>query len=151
VGENIRRVRLAAGVTHQGQFAGLLGVPQSAVSRWENDHYAMPDTETLIKIAAALGCSIDDLLRGIYPEYDAQRDRVRHTGTSPSPALTGVEADAATARLLEAAWEQGRRDAIAEIEGAAEAFADQIKQLTSEAAPARPALPQIGRVRRRSR
>lgn len=70
IGENIRRLRIAAGFAEQKPFAEALSVPQSRVSDWEHDRYGLPDTATLIKMAKTLGVSIDALLSGIDPHYD---------------------------------------------------------------------------------
>lgn len=53
--------RLAAGMT-QAQLAAAVGCTQKDVSRWERGVYS-PKTETLSKIAQALGCAMEDLLQ----------------------------------------------------------------------------------------
>lgn len=59
----ISRARLAAGMTQKASGCG-----KSSLSRWENGKCA-PRTETLIKIAKALGCSIDDLIETGEEQY----------------------------------------------------------------------------------
>lgn len=56
----IARARLAAGMT-QGQLAQIIGCYQKDVSEWERGVQS-PRVETLMKISAALGCKVDDLL-----------------------------------------------------------------------------------------
>ena len=70
LGKNIKRLRLAAGLSTQRAVAELLGVPQPQVCDWENDRYAILEVATLLKLAKALHCSVDQLLAGVDPEYD---------------------------------------------------------------------------------
>lgn len=57
----IRAKRKAAGMTLE-QLADRLHVTRQAVCRWEVGD-ALPTADRLPDIAAALGCSIDDLYR----------------------------------------------------------------------------------------
>jgi putative transcriptional regulator len=79
-------IRYSADVTHigaairakrkpqmtQGEFAARLGLTQPSVSAWERGD-SMPTADTLPKIARILGCSVDDLVIGLDPQYDAAR------------------------------------------------------------------------------
>lgn len=56
----ITRARMAAGMT-QGQLAQAIGQTQNDVSRWERGMH-QPRTDVLLKIAGALGCTLEDLL-----------------------------------------------------------------------------------------
>lgn len=56
---NIKSLRIAAGMT-QEQFAAELSIERSTVSKWETGE-AKPRTDTLLRIAMLLGCSVDDL------------------------------------------------------------------------------------------
>ena len=56
----IARIRMDRGLT-QGQLADKIGCRQKDVSRWESG--TKPGVDYLVKIAAALECSIDDLLK----------------------------------------------------------------------------------------
>lgn len=69
VGENIKRIREEKRLT-QVAVAEVIGVKPTQISNWENDRYGIPDTSSLLKLAKALGCTVDDLLAGIDPEYD---------------------------------------------------------------------------------
>ncbi len=51
--------RKAAGMT-QAEFAAIIGVDRSTVTKWERGS-AYPSSDKLPEIAAALGCTIDDL------------------------------------------------------------------------------------------
>lgn len=64
IGENIRRIRTAKGIRTQGDLAKALGVPQPQASDWENDRYNWQNAKlkTLLKIAKALGVSVEDLV-----------------------------------------------------------------------------------------
>ena len=48
---------------NQSELAAKLGVTQEAVSQWENGT-SKPRTDTLIKLAETLECTIDELLKG---------------------------------------------------------------------------------------
>lgn len=56
----LARIRMDRGLT-QGQLADKIGCRQKDVSRWESG--TKPGVDYLVKISAALGCSIDDLLK----------------------------------------------------------------------------------------
>ena len=76
------------GLRTQKAFAELLGVPQSQVSDWEKDRYAVLEISTLIKLAKVFHCSVDELLAGIDPDYD----RIREGGAVGAvPARTGSD------------------------------------------------------------
>lgn len=57
----IKELRERAGLT-QIEFAEAIGVTQSTVSQWEGGKIC-PNTAKLRKLAAVLGCSVDDLLK----------------------------------------------------------------------------------------
>ena len=88
LGRNIKRLRMVAGIRTQKAFGELLGVPQAQVSDWENDRYSVLEVSSLIKLAKALRCSVDDLLAGVDPEYD----RIQEGGAVRAiPARTGSD------------------------------------------------------------
>lgn len=64
----ITRARMRAGLT-QAQLADAIGQRQKDISRWERGVYA-PRADVLLRISAALGCRIEDLLA--QPETPAQ-------------------------------------------------------------------------------
>ena len=74
LGQNIKRLRIVAGLSTQRALADRLHVPQPQVSDWENDRYGALETQTLIKLAKVLRCSIDQLLDGVDPDYDQVRE-----------------------------------------------------------------------------
>ena len=55
----IARARLAAGLT-QAQLAEKVGVLPNQIGNWERG-FRVPKLDALRRIAAALGCKIDDL------------------------------------------------------------------------------------------
>ncbi len=59
-GSPLARLRMERGLT-QGQLAELAGVPHQHISRWERGE-RNPGTKSLLKLAAALKCSLEDLL-----------------------------------------------------------------------------------------
>ena len=58
---NLKEIRIAKGVS-QLELAQAVGVTVPAVSSWETERFS-PSLENLIKIAAFLECSVDDLLK----------------------------------------------------------------------------------------
>ena len=57
----LARLRMERGLT-QGQLAEKAGCYQKDISRWETG-VCKPGTVSLIKLAAALDCTIDELLK----------------------------------------------------------------------------------------
>ena len=55
------------------ELAGVMGVAQSVVSGWRTDRRGLPETPTLFKLAKALSCTIEDLLKDIDEEYHRLR------------------------------------------------------------------------------
>ena len=91
LGQNVKRLRAAAGIPTQRALADRLHVPQPQVSDWENDRYGILETLTLIKLAKVLRCSIDDLLEGVDPDYDViRRARAAARRSAPPPATRGT-------------------------------------------------------------
>ncbi len=94
---NIKRLRTVAGFRTQSALADLLGISQTQLSEWESGRYAFLRISSLIRLAKALDCSVDDLLAGFDPDYD----RIRESGgavalsdpTSPAIAVV-AEGDA---------------------------------------------------------
>ena len=60
IGQNIKRVRKAAGETQQ-QLGEAVGVVQQSVAAWESDR-CMPDVQSLANIAKHYNISTDALL-----------------------------------------------------------------------------------------
>ena len=88
LGENIKRLRTVAGIQTPKAFAELLSVSPPQVSDWENDRYAVVELSSLIKLAKALHCSVDELLAGVDPDYD----RIQAGGAVGAvPARTGSD------------------------------------------------------------
>jgi transcriptional regulator with XRE-family HTH domain len=81
VGENIKRIRKERGLT-QKELGGLLDMTQSAIGQFENDKTS-PKTDTIEKIASALGVSPSELMKGnsIWEEFDKQYPNVGKEAT----------------------------------------------------------------------
>lgn len=60
-GARLKAIRSSRGVT-QASLGAMIGVPQSLVTRWERSSRWNPTAETVLKIAAALNCTPNDLL-----------------------------------------------------------------------------------------
>lgn len=99
LGENLRALRDAADLT-QEQLAQAADVQQSDISKWENDQ-TRPDLTSAIKLAKALKISLDLVVLGLDPSYDAiVRDLIRHASGKHSTLPTGgVDRDPATTRV----------------------------------------------------
>lgn len=133
LGDNIRRLRVAAGFATQVELADALGTKSQMISDWENRREAL-DMGNLVKLAVTLKVTVDVLIEGVYPDYDKMRaDLSGHTGTKQSPPGSQGVHDDATARLLAAARDEGRRDALGEAERTVKAFAAQISKLAGKA------------------
>lgn len=114
LGKNIKRLRIAAGLSTQRALADRLHVPQPQVSDWENDRYSTLGTQTLMKLAKVLRCSIDKLLDGVDPDYDQVREgrdaidaepKRIDFGADPARSIPIVAEGAATPAGI--AWAQG--------------------------------------------
>ena len=62
LGENVARYRKRIGLT-QEELAEKMNVSGQAVSKWENG-LSYPDVDTLKRLAALFGCTIDELVNG---------------------------------------------------------------------------------------
>lgn len=60
--KNLRRTRMEKGMT-MAQLAEKAGVAASGVCRWETGKWS-PTLHSALCLAEALGCTIDDLVRG---------------------------------------------------------------------------------------
>ena len=58
----IQGIRSSKGLT-QEQLASILNIDRSTIAKWETGQ-SLPRAELLPKLAAALGCTIDELLSG---------------------------------------------------------------------------------------
>lgn len=58
---NVRRLRTAAGFT-QYELAKAIGVTPSTIARIESDSEIGPTLTTAVRLASALGCTVDDLI-----------------------------------------------------------------------------------------
>lgn len=92
LGQNIKRLRIAAGISTQRALSDRLHVPQPQVSDWENDRYGTLGTQTLMKLAKALRCSIDELLDGVDPDYDQVREAREAIDVEPKRIDFGADA-----------------------------------------------------------
>lgn len=77
-GQNLKRLRQAAGFKLSKDLATALDVTPPVVSAWENDQGGLPETPTLFKLAKTVKCRVEDLLEGIDPDYDRVRETLSH-------------------------------------------------------------------------
>lgn len=90
-GENLRRVRKAANLSAR-ELAARVGVTPPVMSKWETQK-GLPEGPTLIKLAKALGVSIDELLAGVDPEYDLVREeRAQYAPSGDADATSSARA-----------------------------------------------------------
>jgi transcriptional regulator with XRE-family HTH domain len=85
----LRDLRLRAGLTEQA-LAARLGVTSLTIKAWEKGERPQPHKEWLLKLAAALGCSVTDVRPG---EGVARRKRwgrafvsLARSNSPPTPA-----------------------------------------------------------------
>jgi transcriptional regulator with XRE-family HTH domain len=69
IGDNIRAARDRRGLTQQA-LADKLGMRQPQLNGIENGRYGSTSPKTLLRLAKAVECSIDDLLLGVDEAYD---------------------------------------------------------------------------------
>lgn len=116
-GENVRRLRIAAGLKYGYQLAKELEVDPSVVSRWEQNKTGLPETPTLLRLAKVLGVSVDDLLAGVDPDYErvrAARFKERPADDDPKNAERERLARALGLRVL-GLWDGPREAVLASI------------------------------------
>lgn len=70
-GENLRRLRERAGFEKAKDLAAALDVVPSMISKLENDNQGLPEGPTLLRIAKAIKCSLEELFEGVDSEYDS--------------------------------------------------------------------------------
>jgi transcriptional regulator with XRE-family HTH domain len=123
VGQNLKRLR---GKMTQEELAEASGVAQGDISKWEKEK-ALPTIPSVLRLAKALGCSVEQLLAGVDPEYDeiviGQRDLLRHSHKGDShPHAGGLSAQSLpiTTRIQQLEQQLRERDRfIAQVEDAA--------------------------------
>lgn len=86
-GANLRRLREAKGLSVADIARALEHAGSTTVYRWESSPDA-PNGDTLVRIATVLQASVEELMRGIYPEYDAMRAA---QSAADVPGLTATE------------------------------------------------------------
>jgi len=64
IGENIRRARHKKKLT-QDKLAKLADIPYTSITKIETGVIKKPSVQTVVKIAKALGISMDELIEGI--------------------------------------------------------------------------------------
>jgi transcriptional regulator with XRE-family HTH domain len=79
IGKNVRRRREAAGLS-QENLAVLSGISTRIVSELERGTSQNPRVATLLALAGALGCGVDDLLRGFIPPPTLRTKRTAKHG-----------------------------------------------------------------------
>lgn len=76
IGSNIVTAREAAGIRTQSELARRAGVPQPQMNDWEKGRFT-PDVMNLLKIAAAIPCSVELLVAGADTAYDESRAKAQ--------------------------------------------------------------------------
>lgn len=99
LGENLKRIR---GDEDQKIVAKRMGVAQTRLSNWEKNRYKTVSVRTLLWLAKAYRCRVEDLVEGLDAEYDAGRDLSRHAveyKSAPSQEVADVPASARVREL----------------------------------------------------
>ena len=85
------------GLQTRKELAERLGVPQGQVADWELDRYRVLEVRSLVRLAKAFHCSVDELLAGVDPDYDRVLEHIAAgasaAGIWPDIAVVG-EGDA---------------------------------------------------------
>lgn len=112
IARNLRDIRRRLELTQQ-ELADLAGVNQNNISKWEKGRIE-PTVTSLLRVARATGCTLDDFVRGIDTAYDDVVAALR-AGDAPRALVTvsrpAVPSTPAAYRILEAyeeSDEQGR-------------------------------------------
>ncbi len=87
LGENITRLRTAAGKTNAAAFARSMGITPTTLNDWEAGRYKNLRLDSLLSHATALNVSVDALLSGVDRDYDRVIVRAvsAHAKEMPSP------------------------------------------------------------------
>lgn len=88
VGSEIRRARRAAGIS-QRELAERFGWSQNRISNYELDERE-PTLNDLIRIADALGCAVESLIKDHKTPEQRQADMVRQEFLNTSEELQGA-------------------------------------------------------------
>lgn len=103
LGQNIARLRIAAGHDNAAAFAREIGVKPGYLNDLEKGRYKDLRLSSVLRIAKKLQVPIDELLSDVDAEYDAmRRDLLRQAaaedGSKPRPS--GGRSESAQTRLL---------------------------------------------------
>lgn len=74
LGNNIKKYRIIKGLS-QEQLAEVLNVTRQSVSKWETG-IAQPDADNLIKLASALGTTVEALLSGAQTGNESNDEKI---------------------------------------------------------------------------
>jgi transcriptional regulator with XRE-family HTH domain len=147
IGDNIRALRYAAGHRHQGDFAKRAGITQQSMSDVESGRVRNPSAETLMRIAAAIPCAVDELLQGVSAAFDASRALVHDPSRSMS---TELKTALALAKRIQRLPTSRARQHVHNQVGLLEGLAPETKRSTqAHDAEAPAAAPQATRGQRR--
>jgi transcriptional regulator with XRE-family HTH domain len=93
LGDRLRRLRQTTGLS-QNQVGFRIGLTGSSVGSMERGHYGALAMPTVVKLAAALGYTVAELLgdtgyeppvRSVYPHGHGMRNRVPEAARAPRP------------------------------------------------------------------
>lgn len=104
-GENVARIRKEKGLS-QVDLADRLKVRQP--SAWKIEQAKNPEVLTLLKVANALECSVEELVAGVDEEYSKRRDLPGHTSEGTSNPHSGRADVPASAQARVRELEQDR-------------------------------------------
>lgn len=154
LGENIRRLRLAAGFKTQRQLANAMGIESSQlVSDWERNRRQGLDMTSLFAFAKACRVTIDDVVAGLDESYDRMRaelspptvgpsgvtspDRAAGVSSSSNASTGGADAGSETGVLRQYLGDLQTEydDMFVQVEGAVAHFAELIRNKARLASP----------------
>lgn len=96
LGQNIERLRVAAGHKNATAFARSIGISAATLHDWESGRYQNLRLDSLIRVARGIPCAVEELLIGVDSDYDVVIREMSSTRQNKVGALTPpvTEADA---------------------------------------------------------
>jgi len=96
IGRNLKRLREARGIS-QTAIARAAETTEPTVNRWERNQKIDPKVSTVLRLALALDCSVEDLVVELNEDYDQWRKTHPVTG---GPQIDGALALEVTPAML---------------------------------------------------
>jgi transcriptional regulator with XRE-family HTH domain len=116
LGENIERLRVEGGHGNAAEFARRIGVSPGTLGDWEKGRYKNLRLDNLLLLAKNIPCTMDELVIGIDPDYEAwlatQADSVWKKRAAREAAYMAATREALAHKVGEIAGHLGELTAI---------------------------------------